>query len=89
MKRYETLRANGATEAQVEQLMAQEQQRQVALLAKSTAPDTLGYYEGANGYAKGVYRSGINCIMFSLQTQKFCGACNSAIGRMIDSHISS
>lgn len=87
VKRYETLRANGATEAQVEQFMAQEQKRQAALLAKNTATGTLGYYEGANGYAKGVYRSGIDCIMFSLQTQKFCGACSSAIARMIDAHI--
>ena len=46
----------------------------------------VGAFEGANGYAKGMFRSEVNCIMFSLQTDYFCAACTSAIERMIAWH---
>lgn len=86
VKRYEALRANGAEEKTVEQLMEQARERQAALLAKN-GPRKVGYYEGANGYAKGMYRAEADCIMFSLQTQYFCAACAAAIERMIDAHV--
>lgn len=86
VKRYEALRANGVEEKTVEQLMEQARERQAALLAKN-GPRRVGYYEGANGYAKGMYRAEADCIMFSLQTQYFCAACAAAIERMIDAHV--
>lgn len=89
VKRYEALRANGVAEQVVEQLMVQAAGRQAALLAKNLPPRQVGYYEGAHGYAKGMYRAETDCIMFSLQTQYFCAACAAAIERMIDSHVKS
>jgi len=86
VKRYEALRARGVEEKVVEQFMEQERQRQAALLAKNGPPRKVGYYEGANGYAKGMFRAEVDCIMFSLQTQHFCAACSTAIERMIDVH---
>jgi hypothetical protein len=79
--------------------MKDEASRQKALLASgelraaglfaggSSQTRTTGLFEGANGYAKGVYRSEIDCVMFSLQTQRFCSACARAIERAIDAHI--
>ena len=64
--------------------MQAESRRQAALLAKND-PGT-GLFEGANGYAKSVFRSGVDCIMFSLQTKRFCAACTAAINRAIDYH---
>lgn len=87
VKRYEALRANGVAEKLVEQFMEQARERQAALLAKNTPPRKVGYYEGANGYAQGMYRAEADCIMFSLQTQHFCAACSAAIERMIDTHV--
>ncbi len=87
VKRYEALRANGVEEKVVEQFMEQERQRQTALLAKNHPARKVGYYEGANGYAKGIFRSEADCIMFSLQTQYFCAACSAVIERMIDAHV--
>lgn len=87
VKRYQTLREQGADETVIEQLMAQARERQTALLAKHDTPRKVGYFEGANGYAKGMYRAEANCIMFSLQTQYFCAACRAAIERMIDAHV--
>lgn len=86
VKRYEALRAGGADEATVEKFMARESQRQAALLAQNGKQRKVGYYEGANGYAKGMFHAEADCIMFSLQTQHFCAACAAAIERMIDAH---
>jgi hypothetical protein len=86
VRRYNALRAAGAAEAEIEKLMDEERKRQAALLAKSGNLRRVGYFEGANGYAKGAYRAGVSCIMFSLQTEYFCGACAAAIERMIDEH---
>lgn len=85
VKRYEALRANSVDEKIVEQLMEQTREQQAALLANN-GPRKVGYYEGANGYAKGMFRAEADCIMFSLQTQHFCTACAAAIERMIDTH---
>jgi hypothetical protein len=84
VKRYEALRARGASEAVVEKFMGEEMRRQAALLAKNGAARRVGLFEGAHGYSQGVYRSESSCIMFSLQTERFCTACERAIERMID-----
>ena len=86
VKRYEALRSRGTPESVVERFMSEEMRRQAALLAKAGAERTIGLFEGAHGYSRGVYRSEVSCIMFSLQTERFCMACGSAIERMIDWH---
>jgi hypothetical protein len=88
VKRYYLLRNRRAPEAVVEKFMAAEARRQAALLARNGAERKVGLYEGAHGYATGVYRSEPNCIMFSLTTERFCSACERAIERMIEEHCS-
>jgi len=84
--RYEVLRSKGADEAAVEKLMIDERERQGAILRSSGNPRHVGLFEGAHGYSQGVYRSEVDCIMFSLQSEYFCSACSAAIDRMIDYH---
>lgn len=86
VKRYHRLRESGVDETVIEKFMEQERRRQSALLAKNGKERRVGLFEGANGYAKGVFRSEVDCIMFSLQTEHFCAACSAAIERMIDEH---
>jgi hypothetical protein len=86
VQRYNRLREAGAGEAVVEKLMQEEKARQAALLARNGNPRRPGCFEGANGYARGMFRSGVDCIMFSLQTQYFCPACAAAVERTIDEH---
>ena len=86
VKRYEALRAAGAGETAVEKFMDRESRQQAALLAQNGNPRKVGYYEGANGYAKGMFRAEADCIMFSLQTRHFCAACTAALEHMIDAH---
>lgn len=86
VKRYHRLRESGVEETVVEKFMEQEGRRQAALLTKNGRERRVGLFEGANGYAKGIFRSEVDCIMFSLQTDYFCAACSAAIERMIDEH---
>jgi hypothetical protein len=86
VRRYNQLRESGAEEAVVEKFMDEERRRQAALLAKNGSERRVGLFEGANGSAKGAFRSEVDCIMFSLQTDYFCAACSAAIERMIDEH---
>jgi hypothetical protein len=86
VRRYLRLRGTRAKEGVVERFMMDERERQAKLLAGSARRRHVGHYEGAYGYGRGVYRSGLDCIMFSLQTDYFCAACTAAIDRMIDWH---
>ena len=84
VRRYFRLRAARVDETVIERFMQAESRRQAALLARNADTRRVGLFEGAHGYAKGAYRSEVNCIMFSLQTEYFCKACSMAIERMID-----
>lgn len=86
VRRYFALRNAHADESAVEQLMQAEAGRQAALLSANRHRRAVGLFEGAHGYAKGVYRAEVDCIMFSLQTDYFCSACAAAITAMIDAH---
>jgi hypothetical protein len=86
VRRYNALRASHAEETLVERFMEESGRRSSALLAKNGNPQRIGWFEGANGYAKGAYRAQVNCIMFSFQVESFCSACSAAIERMIDTH---
>ncbi len=46
--------------------------------------DELGVFEGGGYVAKDVYRPSYDCLMNSLKGNKFCGACEDAIQKMID-----
>lgn len=86
VRRYTALRDRRADETAVENFMRRESVRQAALLAKAGTLRRVGLFEGANGYAKGVFRSEASCIMLSLQSDYFCHACAFAIETMIDRH---
>ncbi|MGZ5092717.1 MAG: M64 family metallopeptidase [Burkholderiales bacterium] len=86
VRRYFALRSAHADEQAVEKLMHQSAARTAALLAKNRDLRKVGWFEGANGYARGAFRSEVDCIMFSYQTQYFCRACSVAIERMIDAY---
>ena len=86
VRRYYSLRTAHAPERAVESLMREARIRTRTLLAKNAPVRKVAWFEGANGYAKGAFRSEVDCIMFSLQTDHFCSACSHAIESMIDEH---
>jgi hypothetical protein len=54
-----------------------------AYLNKSKYKGIVGVYEGAGYASKGIYRSYINCIMFT-RTDFFCPVCDSAMVEVIE-----
>ena len=77
---------NGPSEEALDKFLLDASRRQAALLAKNQPVRRVAAFEGANGYAQGMYRAEIDCIMFSLQSSYFCAACSAAIERMISYH---
>jgi hypothetical protein len=55
-----------------------------AFLEKSRFNGTVGAFEGAGYSSKGLYRSSLDCIMFSKGTKPFCPVCQKAIRSVID-----
>jgi hypothetical protein len=54
--------------------------------ADSTYEGTVGCFEGAGYSAKGLYRSSLDCRMFSKSLAPFCPVCRRAIEEIIDFH---
>ncbi|MDR2085207.1 MAG: IgA Peptidase M64 [Bacteroidales bacterium] len=48
--------------------------------------DKLGVFEGAGYSAKGIYRPSYDCLMHTFRGNVFCGACEQAIIKMIESY---
>lgn len=57
-----------------------------SLFAASEYDGVVGAFEGANYESEGVYRSEMNCLMFT-RTTSFCAVCAEAIDRMIDVYV--
>jgi PAS domain-containing protein len=80
--RRRALRANRRSEAEMEELFREEQQKETQLLHPHMGK--VGAFEGAMYEAKGFYRPQVDCIMFTRNEVGFCAVCNRAIRRIID-----
>lgn len=56
----------------------------IELLGKNEYAGKVGAYEGAMYVAKGLYRPGVDCLMFEMTEARFCPVCSRAIERIID-----
>ncbi len=54
-------------------------------MAKVKYVNTIGAFEGAGYLAKGLYRSSVDCIMFT-RHMKLCPVCQNAISLVIDQY---
>jgi len=80
----------GAPAAEVEKLKAESERlskahadKMDAFLAKSAFVGKVGAFEGAGYAAEGLYRSQLDCIMFTKGDKPFCAVCDRAIRRVI------
>jgi hypothetical protein len=80
--RRRQIRASGLPETEMNKLFHEEKEHEDAELASDKYASKVGAFEGANYEAKGYYRSQINCIMFTRETN-FCRVCARAIERVI------
>ena len=78
------LRAAGAPETEMDRLFTAQMERETALLASMPHAGGVGAFEGASYEPTGLYRSEIDCIMFTRNPVGFCRVCQRAISRVID-----
>ncbi len=69
---------------EAERLSKEHAARADAYLAKSAFVGRVGAFEGAGYASEGLYRSSLDCIMFSKGTKPFCKACARGIERVIE-----
>ena len=78
------LRAAGASEEAMEELFAEVKRITAPMLAAEEHFGRVGAFEGASYQAKGLFRSEVDCIMFTRNPTSFCRVCARAIERVID-----
>jgi hypothetical protein len=78
------LRAANVPESEMEKLFEREKNTSLEMFGKNKFKDATGAFEGGNYFQFGIYRSALDCIMFTRNKQEFCPACNKAISEVID-----
>ncbi len=88
--RIAELMRSGAAEDQIaeakaegEKLSFDHQQEVDAWFAENPAADVIGAFEGAGYMSEGMYRSQLDCIMFTKGVKPFCAACRRGIVEII------
>ena len=79
------MRKDNVPEAEMNALFRREQQTVEALFSPAEYRDAVGAFEGANYQSAGMYRSQLNCIMFT-RTTSFCKVCANAIEQVVDQY---
>ena len=78
------LRAAKVPETEMENLFEREKKISLEMFDKNKYKDEVGAFEGGNYFQFGMYRSALDCIMFTRNKQAFCPACRKAISEVID-----
>ena len=80
------LRVEGWAENEIDRLFAEQVEQETALLGSMEHAGRVGAFEGASYEPVGLYRSEVDCIMFTRNPVGFCRVCQRAITRMIDQY---
>jgi hypothetical protein len=83
-KERRALRAANVPETEMEALFEREKESSLRMFASNPNRDATGAFEGGNYMQYGIYRSALDCIMFTRNRQAFCPACTRAISQVID-----
>ena len=79
------MREDNVLESEMNKLFRKNQEFAENLFSTAEHRDHVGAFEGGNYQAKGMYRSELNCIMFT-RTKDFCAVCSAAIEEVIDEY---
>lgn len=82
-KRRQEMRAARASEEEMDALFAEIKATTEPMLKAETHAHQVGAFEGAGYQAKGLYRSSVDCIMFTRNPKHFCPVCAHAIEQVI------
>jgi len=79
------MRKDNVPESEMNALFRSNQEIAELMFSKATHENSVGAFEGANYQSKGMYRSEMNCLMFT-RTTHFCKVCSSAIEQIINEY---
>ena len=85
-KERDSLRKAHVPENIMEDLFMRQMAQEDKIFANEKYRDKVGAFEGANYVAKGMYRSQIDCIMYT-RHMTFCKVCRRSIENVIDEMI--
>ncbi|SUZ52203.1 uncharacterized protein METZ01_LOCUS5057, partial [marine metagenome] len=85
-ERRRGLREDGAEELVMDRLFTEQMEREMALLQEMPHFGKVGAFEGASYEPIGLYRSEVDCIMFTRNPVGFCRVCRRAIENVIDQY---
>lgn len=83
-KKRRAMRAANVPETEMEALFEHEKKTSLKMFDKNKYKDSTGAFEGGNYMQFGIYRSALDCIMFTRNKQQFCPACSKALSEIID-----
>jgi len=87
-RRIRELRAqlidSNAPEADFDALFREQRETETDMLSTNAYAGRVGAFEGAAYEARGLYRSEVDCIMFTRNMRGFCRVCRRALERIID-----
>lgn len=79
------LRSEKADEKELEALFTHQRETEQKMFKKMKYRNQVGAFEGAMYMAKGLYRSSVDCIMFT-RSLEFCPVCRNALNLVIDQY---
>jgi len=85
--RRQALIARAAPEAEFDALFREQRETESRMLGSMQHAGQVGAFEGAMYEARGLYRSEVDCMMFT-RTDFFCRVCQRAIERIVDLYTS-
>ena len=80
------MRGTGVPEEEMDRHFNLQMERETEALQNMTHAGKVGAFEGASYEPTGLYRSEIDCIMFTRNPVGFCRVCQRAISRVIDQY---
>ena len=83
--RRAAMREENVSEDEMNRLFRTNQNIVEGMFSKAEYRNAIGAFEGGNYLAEGIYRSEMNCIMFT-RTTDFCRVCSNAIEQVIDEY---
>lgn len=84
-KKRAELRRQKVDEEVMEEFFRKQLVKEKEMISHMKYKDKVGAFEGAGYMAKGLYRSSVNCIMYT-RDLKFCPVCQQAINKVIDQY---
>ena len=88
LSRRQRLIEDRAPEEAFDALFREQRVVETDMLSSMEYSGTVGAFEGASYEPRGLYRSEIDCIMFSRNMLRFCAVCRRALERIIDLYAS-